>query len=272
MSSNQFPYKPPKKDGNSLLIGIIAVAVIAVLIIGSIIVAQKGSGEKFFKFNIGQESEESNKTTENNVPTPGQENEGPKITTEKVNNSQTEIVNVDLGEVSNIPRAIKEYIKTKIKPDFKGEVSDKPSYNDSQDFLSEGDNMKYLIKNPTGKLKGVYFDGGNKRYGSAYSAQRTLEELKNMTNDANKMYIFKATQKPFFIEEFELDVLYDVNTAIKTYIKANIDPEFDSDISSTQSYNSNKYTSKRYINLPIKQPPAGVKAVYFDGGERDISS
>lgn len=47
------PYKPPKKGGNSLLIRIIVVTVIAVLIIGSIIAAQKGLDDKFFSFNIG---------------------------------------------------------------------------------------------------------------------------------------------------------------------------------------------------------------------------
>ncbi|MDW3617778.1 MAG: putative secreted protein [Candidatus Phytoplasma pruni] len=68
-----------------LLIRIIVFAVIAVLIIGSIIAAQKGSDDKFFSFNIGPGNEESNKTTETSK------------------NTQTVIVNVDLGALYNMP-------------------------------------------------------------------------------------------------------------------------------------------------------------------------
>lgn len=66
----------------------------------------------------------------------------------------------NLGEIEDIPGAIKQYIKKNINPEFKGKVSDTPSYNSNK---YSDQNINSPIKNPNDNIKAIYFDGGKRK-------------------------------------------------------------------------------------------------------------
>ncbi|NWN45823.1 hypothetical protein [Candidatus Phytoplasma pruni] len=186
---------------------------------------------------------------------------------QSITTNKTEVVEIDLGEVFHIPRAIKTYIKQNIKKDFIGEVPEKPSYNsNSKDFFTTNE-IDSSIQNPNDNIKAIYFDGGQ-REKSSWFTRYDLEDLKTMGNGANKMYIFKAVQKPFTIFHVNIGTIGDETENIRDFIKTKINPDFIGYVSETPSYNADSAFLSENIDTPIKNPGEYTKAVYFDGGKR----
>ncbi|MEC4559134.1 MAG: hypothetical protein U9532_03160 ['Conium maculatum' witches'-broom phytoplasma] len=111
----------------------------------------------------------------------------------KTTKNQTKEVEINLGEVEDIPNTIKKYIKKNINPDFKGEFSETPSYNSNK---YSDQNINSPIKNPPDDIKAIYFDKAERN--ETFSRLYILEELKKMGNGADTMYLFKAKKKPIF--------------------------------------------------------------------------
>ncbi|MEC4559133.1 MAG: hypothetical protein U9532_03155 ['Conium maculatum' witches'-broom phytoplasma] len=177
------------------------------------------------------------------------------------------MVEIDLGEVFNIPRTIKTYIKQNIKKEFLGEVPEKPSYNsNSKDFFTTNE-IDSFIQNPNDNIKVIYFDGGQ-REKSSWFDRYDLEDLKKLGNGANKMYIFKAVQKPFTIFRVNIGTIGDETENIRDFIKTKINPDFIGSVSETPSYNADSAFLSEKIDISIKNPGKYTKAVYFDGGKR----
>ncbi|GFZ75205.1 hypothetical protein HPP_1630 [Hydrangea phyllody phytoplasma] len=86
------------------------------------------------------------------------------------------------------PQQIKTYIKTNINPSFWGFVSNYPCYN--SETIQTYPCLLCRIKDASSDLLGVFFDGGTRTASFKGEIKYSLDDLKQMLNGAQNMYIF----------------------------------------------------------------------------------
>jgi hypothetical protein len=83
---------------------------------------------------------------------------------------------------------IKKYIQTNINPSFWGSVSCYPCYN--SETIQTYPCLLCRIKDAPSDLLGVFFDAGKRDPSFKGKIKYSLDDLKQMSNGAQNMYIF----------------------------------------------------------------------------------
>ncbi|NWN46142.1 hypothetical protein HR065_03585, partial [Candidatus Phytoplasma pruni] len=142
-----------------------------------------------------------------------------------------------------------------------------------KNYLIQPGSFNSPIKDAPDNLLAVYFDGGSKRGGDEEEGEEgdsipkyTLDELKQMSNDASSINIFWKKTQP--IETIEVDSYEQMAQKIKE-INPNINMPTTKPNNYKASYNACQNDS---LDWEIKNPSENLLGVYIGGDNQTLTS